>query len=309
MTEPPSVTESGGDAQLDEFRDLVRAAFEQAMNSGKPSWNEMTSAVLKNRLLNLTDGRFNQSRYGSPSFIHLVRRVPDLLEVVGESPPFQLRLKKPITQEAPLGPNPDTLPQQVDQELVAALDDGDWHRVRIRDDLWHAIIDYQSNTTYILDADTGLARQQEPADSELPPFPTATREDLRQWRHQFVESLAIEQKVRFSDDLSSWLEGAGRQSDLPRPLRGLWAEYVKKKVVSILRDWFGAQGELPPNDMMVRSGSVISGTDATIEEIVRTRQLRDLIIRAVRTMSYDELAGLPLPASVLVRVAGSRSQP
>lgn len=308
MTEPPSELEPRPDAQLDEFRDLVRAAFEQAMNSGKVDWDEMTSAVLKNRLLSLTGRQFSQSRYGSPSFIHLVRRVPDLLEVIDERPPFLLKLRTPITEQTPLGPNPDTVPQPVDQELFAALNEGDWHRIRIRDDLWQAIIDYRSNHTYILDPNTGLARPKEPSDSELPEFPTASQEDLRQWRQQFVDSVTEQQKNRFNDELRSWLEGRGRQSDLPRPLRGLWAEYVKRKVVSILRDWFKAQIEFPPNDMIVRSEGQITERGAAIDEVVRTRQLRDLIIRAIRTMSYDELAQIPLPASVLVRVSGSRSQ-
>jgi len=48
----------GASTELDEFRTLVRIAFGQAQQSGKPNWEEMTSAVLKNRLLNLTQGQF-----------------------------------------------------------------------------------------------------------------------------------------------------------------------------------------------------------------------------------------------------------
>lgn len=87
----------GPDRGLDEFRELIRAAFEQARNSGKRDWSEMTAAVLKNRILDMTGREFSEDRYGSPSFIHLVRRVPDLLEIVNARPPTLLRLRANVT--------------------------------------------------------------------------------------------------------------------------------------------------------------------------------------------------------------------
>ena len=46
--------------QLDEFRALIRSAFEQAQRSGKRDWEEMTSAVEKNRLSNITEDKFHR---------------------------------------------------------------------------------------------------------------------------------------------------------------------------------------------------------------------------------------------------------
>ena len=72
-------------------------------------------------------------------------------------------------------------------------------------------------------------------------------------------------------------------------------------------EWFKAQGESPPNDLLVELEPRALPPAEAIDEVVRTRQLRDWIVRAVRTMTYEELAQLPLPASVLVRVAGRSS--
>lgn len=295
------------DPRLDEFRALVRAAFEQALNSGKTDWDEMTSAVLKNRLLALTDRQFSQTRYGSPSFIHLVRRVPDLIELLSEQPPFLLKLRPPLTNQPGIATRSDTLPRQVDEELFDALAHGNWRRVRIREDLWRAVVDYSTHRTYVLDPDTGLARPKEVADSELPQIPTITPEELSGWRQGFVDGLPEPTKGTFTEELREWIEGRGRQSDLPRPVRGLWAEFVKRTVGTRILEWFKAQGEFPPNDMFIEAETRTLPPAEAIDEVVRTRQLRDLIIRAVRTMTYEELAQLPLPASILVRVVGSKS--
>ena len=151
------------DEQLDEFRALIRSAFEQAQRSGKRDWEEMTSAVLKNRLLNITEGEFSQARYGSPSFINLVRRV-DLLEVLDDYPPFRLRIISPVTTQADIAPPPEDETQIDTKDAFASLLQGDLRHVRIRDDLWRAIIDYSSGNTYVLDANTGLARPKTASD-------------------------------------------------------------------------------------------------------------------------------------------------
>jgi len=298
---PPSG--NGQDATLDEFRALVRAAFEQALNSGKLDWQEMASAVLKNRLLNLTSGQFSQSRYGSPTFIHLVRRVPDLLDIVNDSPPFKLKIKAPIADQIDIGHTTEDLPQPVSEDTFTTLTEHDWRRARIRDDLWRAIIDYGSGNTYVLDPNTGLARPKASNDPDLPEAPTVTPDKVASWRHEFAESLAPPIKARFTEDLDAWADGRGRQSDLPRTARGPWAEFIKRRVTSILLNWFKGLGESPPKDMLLASESRSIPPSEAIDEVVQARQLRDYIIRALRAMTYEELAQIPLPASVLLHVS------
>ena len=292
---------------LDEFRALVRAAFEQALSGGKEHWDEMTTAVLKNRLLNLTQRQFSEARYGSPSFIHLVRRIPDLVDVIDDRPPFTLKLKTPITEQSAPSPIADSLPRPIDAAMFAALAEGDWRKVRIRDDLWNAVIDYASGNAYVLDPTTGIARPIEDTDTDLPIVPTLSAKDMNEWRQAFVGSLPAPTSERFQEQLQHWLEGRGRQSDLPYALRRPWADFVKRNVGTRLIDWFKDQGEFPPNDMFVESDTRTLPPAEGISEVVRTRQLRDLIIRAVRRMTYEELTEISLPAHVFLRITGSQS--
>jgi hypothetical protein len=296
-----------GQEPLEEFRALVRAAFEQAQSSGKQNWDEMTSAVLKNRLLNLTDREFSENRYGSPSFIHLVRRVPDLLSVEDDYPPFRLKIRAPLVNQSAVDSSSGSLPPSADVDSFSAPARGDWPKTRIRDDLWRAVVDYGSRATYVLDPETGLARPKEAEDGDFPEIPTVSAEEVRAWRQEFFDSLSELTQTRFGDELREWLDGRGRQSDLPRPVRGRWAEYFKRHIAAILFDWFRAHGG-PPNDMFVDSVPRNLPPSEAIDELVRTRQLRDLIIRAARTMTYEELSQVHIPASALLHLWGGRQR-
>lgn len=297
------LTPSGPDEQLDEFRTLVRSAFEQAQRS-KQDWEEMTSAVLKNRLLSITKGQFSQDRYGSPSFIHLVRRVPDLLEVLDDSPPFHLRIRSPAETGTPSLPK-EEIPTEAGNPFASTLK-GDLRQVRIRDDLWHAIMDYSSHATYVLDPDTGLARANRSTDYGLPNLPTVSREDVASWRSEFIQTLEALTTTRFSEELGEWARTA-RQSDLPSSIRGLWAEFNKRKVIDKLLEWFKEREQAPPKDMIFATDGRDVPSSRTINEVVETRRLRDLVIRAVKAMTHDELSQVPLPASVILRITGRRS--
>jgi len=292
------------DGQLDEFRALVLAAFEQAQSKGKLDWDQMTSAVLKNRLLALTAREFSEARYGSPTFIHLVRRIPDLLEIIGHHPPYSVRIRVPVGTTTGQASSSETTQQYSGAGTAGDAAARDWRKFRIRDDLWRAVIDYGTGHSYVLDPDTALARPRGAGDESLPTLPTASAADVQAWRQEWIRTLSEATDSRYGADLSSWMEGSGRQADLPRPLRGSWAEFMKKRVAEILIDWFMGRGEAPPQDVMVVAETRSLPHAETIDEVVRVRQLRDLIIRAVRTMTYDELAQLPLPASILLRVEG-----
>ena len=296
---------SGPDELLDEFRTLVRSAFEQAQRKGKQDWEEMTSAVLKNRLLGITNGQFSQDRYGSPSFIHLVRRVPDLLEVLDDSPPFHLRIRSPAAQSGIASPPATEIITEAEDTFASTLR-GDLRRIRIRDDLWHAVMDYSSHDAYVLDSDTGLARAQKSTDYDLANLPTVSRDEVVSWRREFIETLETSIRTRFSDELDEWAR-TGRQSDLPGSIRGLWAGFNKRKVIDSLIGWFKERKQAPPKDMIFATDGRDAPSSRAISEVVQTRRLRDLVIRAVRAMTYEELSQVALPASVILRITGRRS--
>jgi hypothetical protein len=150
----------------------------------------MTTAVLKNRLLNLTRGQFSEDRYGSPSFIHLVRRIPDLVTVISEQPPHHLRL----VTSAPSHGGAASLSSASTIEVDAAvtepgIGDDELAGMRVRDDLWHAIIDYSTGKPYVYDPQSRIARPWVHGDLALPQFPTVSRDTVATWRDDFVASL------------------------------------------------------------------------------------------------------------------------
>lgn len=291
------------DSGLDEFRALVRAAFERALDSGRPDWQEMTAAVLKNRLLDMTNRQFSESRYGVSSFIRLVRLVPDLLEIVDDKPPVQLRINASVFgQSVPREPSNRLRTSSTAGDYVTPTD-ADWQKVRVRQDLWRAAIDYRSASVYVIDSHTGIARRQGKDDSELPVVPTISAEIVDSWRRQFIESLAEPSKGEYVGEMEAWASRRGRQSDLPHPVRGLWAEFMKRKVVGILLDWYRSNGIPVPSDMLSTPQKQSARPSGAVDEVVRTQQLRELIIRAIRAMSYEELVKISLPASVLLRAS------
>lgn len=302
-TRPHDTDHPDGDEGLDEFRALVRAAFEQAQANGKSDWAEMTSAVLKNRILDMTNRQFSQSRYGSPSFVHLVRRIPDLVDFVEDSPPFRLRIKLPVEQEESEASSRGPIDADSPPVLIP-LPIRDWRHTRVRDDLWRATIDYDSGTIYVFDLQSGLARPREVTDPDLPEFPTIDPREVASWRQEFVSQSARFMRTAREGELQAWAEGTGRLTDLPRAVRGRWAEFTKKRVVQRLLGWFDSRGQTPPEDMLLDSEVRGLPRSEAIDEVVRTGQLRDLIIRVVRTMTFEELARLPLPAEVVLRASG-----
>jgi hypothetical protein len=176
-------------------------------------------------------------------------------------------------------------------------------RSRIREDLWRAVVDYGSGKKYVLDPDTGLARPSPAGDPALLTLPTVSRDTVASWRRQFIGKLDPSVKEKFGDSLSTWVDGRGKQSELPGSVRGPWAEYLKRQVIKVLLDWFNSHGMQPPQDMIVTGERRDATPSESIDEMVETRHLRDMIIRAVRVMTHEELSQISLPAGILLRIS------
>lgn len=295
----PARSGRSGVGSIDDFRYLVREAFDQAHRSGKPDWSEMTSAVLKNRLLNLTAREFSEQQFNAPSFISLVRRVPDLIEVLDDRPPFRLRIRVPIT------PTPTREPvRQLGPSRPAPSDD-EPRDLRVRDDLWRSVVDYRSGLTYILDTASGAARPRQPSDKGQPELPTVSHSDVSSWRWQFVALEPLDDQV--ASELQQWAERGGRVYDLPPAFRKKWAEFLKRQVVGRLEDWFRSrQLPIPENLLVASVGTHLESPERT-DAVVQVQQLRNLLVRAAREMTPEELSMISLPASVVVRLqSGAR---
>jgi len=287
---PPSNVASD---RLDHLRTLVRAAFERAAASGRDDWHCMTTAVLKNRLLNLTNRTFTETEYGASSMPALMRLIPDLVQVASEGYPGRVCLT-----------DPDALrPSPVSSTPTRAEDAGgefDWRDWRIRDDLWQSIVHYEHGGPFVLDPVTKVARNASADDDSLPQLPTLTREEFEAWRRDFVDSIIADTNDEaLKPALQVWLLGHGRTADLPRAVRGRWIENFKRRVAERLHNWFAEQGLAEPLDLLISSRA--EGRLPLTQE-TSLRELREFVVAAIHAMDLEELKALHLPVGVLARV-------
>lgn len=257
---------------------LIQEAFTLARDAGAPGWETMTTAVLKNRMLDLTDRTFKEADWGAASFRDFVLQFDDVLEDVSGSWPPEVRLRQGVAL-------PPLQPADPGMDVGA-------NRF-IRRDLWKAALDYSSGNRYYWDGQRAVPSEGE-VTSEAKVLPTVTEEELKVWRVEFVQEQSTENTERASL-LYGWLERTEPLSQLPTSLRVPWVIELKSRVLTRLKDWFDAEGIPVPADIVTRGeGRRESDIDA----------LREGVLAAVRSMSRSELEALQLPATVLLRHRG-----
>jgi len=182
----------------------------------------MLVAVLKNRLLQLTNRSFREEDFGATSLIDLLARYKDLVTVDLTSRPVMIEW---LGAPAIVGASP----------LVG----------RVRADLWRATLDFSSGAAYVWDADAQLARpvQHDPAHRPALGIPTVDAATLASWRDAFVREhgQALDDPCD-RDRLQTWAAHSLGSQGLPRALRALWNDHLKREVVARLTSWFTAAG-------------------------------------------------------------------
>lgn len=246
---------------------MLTSAFERARESGKPNWIEMSAAVLKNRLLDLTQGTFDEKNYGALQFLELLRSLPELLDIDTSSHPPRVRLLTPSHLEARDGPAP-LIPE------------------RLRDDLWRAIYDYSSGGGYVW-GDGVATWLSEPSLNDLV-LPTVRPEELDQWRIDFASETG-------DPAVMTWAKEGRRTSALPMELRPTWNSLLREKAVERLEAWFEQHGLKFPDPLLPRNSS-----RGDSEEIER---LRRYLQRCISLMTADELIAMWIPSSVAARLS------
>jgi hypothetical protein len=262
-------------------RNLIMQAFEIAHRSGRPDWRTMTVAVLKNRLLNLTERSFREKDYGARTITEFVRRYPDLLLLDDSSTPPKVTLHATTTRPA--------APSVAEQS-------------RIRPDLWNAMVDYQSGLTYVWDGLMALPLEVSASTRTegTQVLPTISVDDTDTWRREFL----IDHEDLIGDDPNTigqarrWAENRLGTRYLPASLRTPWNNEFKRRVLDRLTTWFAEQGLLLPADLLqarpvVRNQNVAADT------------LRQLVLKCVSVMTEDELRQLSLPPSAVLRAYGT----
>jgi hypothetical protein len=273
------------EAQVDESHvrgaGLILRAFATARDAGKPEWRSMTTAVLKNRLLDLTHATFDEADWGATSIAEFVQQYPEIVSLDASTRPRTVRLLESVK------PGDSTQPAP-----FVALG----RRRRIRGDLWHAILDFSGDRVYVWDGDSAVAipGQQRDGDDARPVLPTVTPEEFAEWRAQFVRSHEdVPEPIQAS--LDTWRERGLRTKWLPPKFRNAWTAEVKRRVLERLIAWFEQSGIAPPPN-------IVEVDEDDDRESVGVNALRSLVHCCVDAMSREELEQLALPAGVVARV-------
>lgn len=259
---------------------LIEQAFEQARQSGKRDWNKMTTAVLKNRLLDLTGGAFDEAAYGATTFMNFVVRNEEMLVVDRSTVP-------PLVELRNAAPAPQASEGAV--HVTAAY--------RIRPDLWKAALDYSSGTRYVWDAAGRTAVPSSGRDGEIT-ISTTTKDVQRGWRQQFIDDVKQTLSEEETDQVERWRQQHLGVSHLPVRLISKWNSLFRDRVREHLLQWFSDSNLQPPDDMISTEGGPSSSSP-------ETEALRDLVLAVVRKMTRDELSRLTLPPGAVLRATQS----
>jgi hypothetical protein len=292
---PSGDTDSAREGDVPQaLRALILEAFAAARDAGKPDWHRMYAGVLKNRMLTLTSGEFDEAEWDATSFTGLLDVYPRLVridrtvkppivelteEALGEVATSRETIRQPMTREHPTSD-------------PATVDSRGW---RLRRDLWDAVMAVRDPEAFIWEGGAVVRVPQdqgEDTSSQLR-LPTLTGPELDEWQHAFASEHEADE--RFKAIVDSWAKGDSRTADLPVQLRHLWYARLKRHVRERLEQWFTEHGIEPPADMIeLPSSKRAQGAPVS--------DLRRLVIQCVEVMTDDELRAISLPATVLLRV-------
>lgn len=257
----------------------VRAAFEAAKASGRPGWDAMSSAVLKNRLLQASGGSFHEADWGAETFGGLLMsgQLDEILEVDATVRPMVVRLR-------------DADPEPASASASASAEPGSSIGVAqvIRGDLWRALLAARGPRFW----SPARGAVVDTAESGAVLLPAVTSDATRAWREEYVAGLP----ERDRDALAQWVTD-GSPDLLPRGRRGPWFAALKARVHAILLEFFEAQSLPPPEDLLVDKAHVQE------PEVVL---LRRLVTKVVGQMTLSELQAVPLPAQAVARMMRGR---
>ena len=232
----------------------------------------MTTAVLKNRLLDLTNREFSEAAFGASSLSDFVLKFGDLLHVDQDQSPTVIELH-------PEGKS------RIESEETSSTSG----RIRIRSDFWQAVFDRGSNTDYYWLAETGEISTTAIGDN-CAVLPTVDEATERLWRQSFAETLPLR-----SDRIAAWAERLLPITQLSEGQRYQWNRVLTERVNDLLENWFEGQGLVPPPDLVTR---IVSPQHKRTTEL---EPLKRLVKRVVQEMTEDELRNLTLPPRAVLR--------
>lgn len=263
---------------LEELRALILEAFSSAASEGRPDWFRMRGSVLKNRLLDLTNRSFDESTYGAERFSELVEQLSDVLVADHTAKPFIVELLEPQRGRI-------EAPSDVDVPLAG---------LRIRPDLWNAIVDYSNADGWAWDEATSQAIPVE-EDADVDPasvLPTLDRETLQTWRADFAADHRNALVDRERSQIDEWADKGLGTSALPVQLRRSWNNRMREQVHARIVDYFKSRSIDVPPDLTVEQKAKRPGDE-----------LRSFVMRCISLMDDRELRDLQIPADVARRAS------
>lgn len=269
---------------LAEGERLILAAFAAARAKDVPDWRRMTSAVLKNRLLEFTHREFNEQRWNVISFRQFLAQYPDLLTIDASRHPPVVELIRGLEREVPASET-----GQPEAEITA--------RHRVRPDLWHAVLDYSSGRSYVWDTEDQAAVPVAAPDADpRPRLPSVDESIYASWRDKFAREQSPIVPDRQAEDIERWRSEGLATRQLPVAIRGLWNAELKRRVIDTLKSWFEA------NQIAVPENLVESQQQTTRSSSASTERLRDVVLACVAAMTREELEALSLPPAAVLRM-------
>lgn len=263
-----------GDMQA--CRLLILEAFNIARASGKVDWEEMTLAVLKNRLLEVTSGGFNEIEYGAPNMAYFAYLFSDLLRVSDwQTTPQRVRLETGAAADVKVSGPPAASPANQ----------------RLRPDLWNAFFDYRTHDSYVWDKERQKAIAGTPDEKRLK-IPSLTPQDEAKLRQEFRSTLSME-----TDQLSEvddWILKRLGTASLPAALRGSWNRFLRDRIIERVTSFFTTNELQVPEDLL-------AGVGVRTHSKSENSALREFVLRCVASMTDEELASLRFSADVLFR--------
>lgn len=218
---------------------LIQAAFSRAERKSAARVTTMTLAVLKNRLLDITDRRFNPLDFGAADMRAFVAQLsPHVIMIDPQGSNPSIKYVGDLGSASPADIAPQT---KAPARKVAAVqrEHLPGRGGRIRDDLWDAIMDYRSGLYYIWDDRAGIARPGHP-DESFAMMPTITPVELAEWRLSFLND---HQTDLSGSDLASaqrWQELGLATTYLPSGLQQPWNREVALRVRLRIQEFFAS---------------------------------------------------------------------
>jgi len=266
--------------------ELIVAGFSAARWSGREDWRQMTTPVLKNRILSVTNRAFSERDWRTSSFRDFLALYPGLVRVDTTTRPPTAHLMRDPTDDTP------ELTTQTPAHAGGRMTPDQ----RVRPDLWRSALDYSSGNKYVWTGEAAVSvNADEPVTEGELVLPTIDRGDSDNWREEFLQQQAKRVSPADVEAIERWrTEGLGTRS-LPPALQGLWNAELKRHVVELLETWFAEHDLEAPGDLLGRP-------EAPRTSRADTEELRSFIQDCVAAMTRGELESLSLPSSASLRV-------